>query len=505
MIRAAIASAALMLSMPATAQQFYQASTRHFVIYSDQNPETVRRFAENLEKFDKAARLKRQMADLPPSKGNRLTIFVLPSEKDVQRLANDKTGFIGGFYKGRASGSIAYVPKRTGAEDPQSGTSLILLHEYAHHLMMQDLANPYPQWFVEGFAEFMSTAKFGRDGSVGLGLPAHHRFYGLISGNNLPLETLLSDKIGKITVAQRESIYGQGWLLTHYLTFTPSRSGQLQTYIQGLAKGQEPLVAAQGAFGDIKKLERDLNAYLGRKSLPYIELTGSALKIDRVDVTPLSPGASLTIPVLAKLKNDADQTTAEPLAVTLRQTQKTYPGDPFVEVALAEAELISGHAEAALKAADRALAADSNSTDAMILKGRATVEQLIEKGDATPAEFADARQWFLKANKLDQEDPEPLAEFYRSFVMAGGRPTPNAIAALHYASDLAPQDLSLRMNSAMAYLAENKTKEARTALIPVAYDPHAGGAGSAARRMIERIDAGDASGALAATRSLQEN
>jgi len=77
-------------------------------------------------------------------------------------------------------------------------------------------------------------------------------------------------------------------------------------------------------------------------------------------------------------------------------------------------------------------------------------------------------------------------------------PTDNAIAALHYASDLAPQDLNLRMNSALAYLAENKARDARQALIPIAFDPHGGDFAKIARAMMERIDAGDPKGAIAA-------
>ena len=279
MIRIAAAFVALILSASAGAQQFYEASSRHFVIYSDQRPETIRKFAENLEKFDKAARFARNMPDMPLSKGNRLTIFVLPSEKEVRRLAHDKTGFVSGFYKGRAAASVAYIPRRMENADPQS-TNLILLHEYAHHLMAQDLASPYPEWLVEGFAEFMSTAKFERDGSVGLGLPAHHRAYGLMEGNNLPFEVLLANQIGKVTLEQRESIYGRGWLLTHYLTFDPARKGQLQTYVQAIAKGQEPLGAARSAFGDLKQLERELNSYVGRR-MPYLRVAGPALNIGR--------------------------------------------------------------------------------------------------------------------------------------------------------------------------------------------------------------------------------
>ena len=498
MIRVAAAIAAWILSASASAQQYHQASTRHFVIYSDQKPETIRKFAENLEKFDKAARFARNMPDMPQSKGNRLTIFVLPSEKEVRRLANDKTGFVSGFYKGRAAASVAYIPRRMENADPGSA-NLILLHEYAHHLMAQDLASPYPEWLVEGFAEFMSTAKFERDGSVGLGLPAHHRAYGLIAGNNLPFEVLLANQIGTVTVEQRESIYGRGWLLTHYLTFEPSRKGQIDAYVRAIAQGHEPLIAARTAFGDLKQLERELNRYVERR-MPYLRVEGRALNVGTIDVVPLGAGASLAVPLLAELKNDADKTTAEPLAAKLRQIRSTYPGDPFVEVALAEAELTSEHSDAALAAADRALAADPSSTEAMILKGRAMIEKLVASSGSSE-EFAAARQWFLKANKLDPEDPEPLYEFYRSYVLAGIRPTPNALAALHYASDLAPQDLNLRLNSAIAYLNEGKLKEARIALASVAYNPHGGGASAAAKRMIQKVDAGNVKGAMEAVQA----
>jgi hypothetical protein len=67
---------------------------------------------------------------------------------------------------------------------------------------------------------------------------------------------------------------------------------------------------------------------------------------------------------------------------------------------------------------------------------------------------------------------------------------------LHYASDLAPQDLGLRVNSAIAYLEEGKLKDARAALAPVAYSPHGGSISETAARMIAEIDKGDAKAAL---------
>src|SRR3954449_892813 len=146
-----LGTAALLAAAPASAS-WYRASSEHFVIYSEQNPDKLRQFAENLEKFDGAVRAVRGMDDLPLSQGNRIMIFSLRSAADVQRLYGDKSGFIDGFYKGSAAGSVAYISPgeasnagrqiSTGSNikrqtaNTNVTTSTILLHEYSHHLMM---------------------------------------------------------------------------------------------------------------------------------------------------------------------------------------------------------------------------------------------------------------------------------------------------------------------------------------------------------------------------------
>lgn len=507
------AVAALAFSAQAAAAGWYRASSEHFVIYSDQNPERLRQFAENLEKFDGAVRAVRGMDDLPLSQGNRVTIFRLHDAAEVQRLANDNSGFIQGFYRGRAAGSLAFVaPGEASNARPQSytgsrmiyqqpntnlGENTILLHEYSHHLMMQDLRVPYPEWLVEGFAEFMSTAQFEKDGSVGLGLPATHRLYGLLNGNELPLETLLSGNYDKITNEQHESIYGRGWLLTHYLTFEPTRKGQLAAYLTALMGGANPLDAARKGFGDLKTLDRDLDAYMGRTKLRYVKISGS-LAFAPVQITQLSAGGSAVLPQLIEVKNGVPANSAEALAQKVRAVEAAYPGDELVETTLAEAELDANHPEAAEAAADRAAVANPRNTEAIILKGRAIAARAVKaEGGSRHALYEQARKTFIAANKIDAEDPESLMEFYRTFPSEGIRPSDNAIAALHYASDLAPQDLGLRMNSAMQYLAAGKTADARRALIPIAYDPHGKDFAQMARNMMTRIESGDVKGALA--------
>jgi hypothetical protein len=380
----------------------------------------------------------------------------------------------------------------------------IFFHEYAHHMMFQEIDSPLPEWLIEGFAEMMSTASFEKDGSVWLGRAAAHRAQGIFWGERIPLETMLAANYGKLSDGFRESIYGRGWLLTHYLNFEPTRTGQLDKYLAALEAGTNSLDAAKQAFGDLQILDRDLTRYTLQRKINALRIPASLLKLAPIEVTSLSTGGAEVLPLRLQSKMGVNQTTAEPLAVKVRAVQARYPGDLLVERTLAEAEYDSKHFEASEAAADRALAADPKSTEAMIYKGRSIAARALLPSASDKKLIADARDWFMKANAIDSEDPEPLMEYFRSYVDAREVPTKNAIDALHYASNLAPQDSSLRMTSAMQYLRDKDLKQARQTISPIAYNPHGRQVATMARAMIERIDAGDAQGALKTAESPNE-
>ena len=497
--------AALLASTSAQAN-WYRASSQHFVIYSEQSPQSLHNFAEELERFDQAVRLVRDMPDQPVSKGNRVTIFDVPVEKVQDLIHSD---YVAGYYHGDVGGSVAFVSRNnpmqfqveTGELTPkvntmEYGRDTVLLHEYSHHLMMQDLRKPYPEWLVEGFAEFMSAAEFNPDGSVDIGRQATYRYAALEYGDEISLETLFSGHLDKLSRDQIDSLYSRAWLLTHYLSLDPSRKGQLDAYVAAISRGVDPLQAAKQTFGDLNQLNHDLDSYYARSKRLKLNIPAKDFKKVPIDVTQLTSGGAAVLPVLMRLRSGTEENYSK-LASEAERIEQQYPGDVLVETTLAEAELDAKNYKSAEAAANRALAADAQSTDAMILEGRAKVKELASS-KGTPDDFDDARTWFLKANKIDPEDPEPLYRFYQSFVEQGRSPTQNAIAALHYASDLAPQDLSVRIESATQYLAEGKTGDARVALVPVAYDPHGEELAKRARAIIDKIDAGDTKAALAA-------
>jgi tetratricopeptide (TPR) repeat protein len=475
-----------------------EARSAHFIIYSEDKADNLRAFATELERFDAAMRLVRGLPATTDSPNNRLTVFQVSNIAAVQKLYGRRAESIAGFYNGRAGGSVAFVPRRTGASSRADlSAETVLMHEYAHHFMFRNYPAAFPLWFSEGYAEFNSTARFVADGSVDLGMPAQHRALGLVYLAQLPIETMLSSDLSKLSAVGGEAFYGRGWLLTHYLSFARERDGQLGKYLAAINKGTSSLDAARDVFGDLAKLDRELDRYV-RSKMSYMRVPGHKIGIAPVEVVELSAGANAMMPIHMRSRRGVTDDEAKKLVVQARELAAPYPADPFAQLALAEAEIDAGNLAEADAAADRVLAADPASVRAMLYKGRVAMKRLEDSKSDNAEDWKVARRWFVRANRTEPNAPEPLILFYSSFQAEGVQPTPNAVAGLETAAALAPEDDMLRLTLAYQYLVEKKLPEARAALGPAAFNPHGGPFAQAAARVIDAIDKGGAEAALKA-------
>ena len=501
MLRRLLLAATLLLSPAAASARWHEASSDHFVVYSDQDPERLRAFAAKLERFDKAMRYMSGLPNDPPGRANRLAVYAVSDIAAVQRLAGRGSANVAGFYVGRASGSVAFVPRRAG--DGQVGdinADTIFFHEYAHHFLLGRYRGALPAWFSEGYAEFYSTARMEADGGVGIGIPAQHRAMGAFNAGRLPLAKMLSGDYKALSAIEMDSLYGRGWLLTHLLMFQPARRGQLSAYLKLLDEGRPAAQAAATAFGDLKTLERELDAYVRQKRLSYLPIKASQLPTGPVTVRPLRPGEAAFMPVRLRSVRGVDARTAKPLVAAARRAAAAHPADPTVQAWLAEVEHDADNLTEAEAAADRALAADPKHGDALIYKGRVKLKQAAlakAKGAADKVAWRDARRWFVEASRADTEDAEPKVLYHASFVAEGAAPTRNAVEALLYAQELVPQDGALRMQVVHQHLKDDKAADARRLLGPIAYNPHGGAMRLWAGKVMERLAADDAKGALA--------
>lgn len=494
---AGLAAAALLASAAPANAAWYEARSKHFIIYADESPRTLQAFSTKLEKFDKAVRIVRNMDDPPLGDAGRVTIFVLPDSDSVSLLVSGKRGQVAGFYIPRASGSVAFVPQKSdGNEDWDLHADTVFFHEYAHHLQLQNTDASLPMWLTEGFAEFFAAAAFPNDESVQLGLAANHRAGALYLDQQTPIEVLLGEGPKNATVEQMDSFYGRAWLLTHYLTDDESRRGQLAKYVAAISRGADLLSAAQEAFGDLKQLDRDLDRYRDINRFQSLNVKSPEFSTIAVALRPLGAGEAAIMPVRIRSARGVDDKTAAEVAGLARTAAAPYPNDPAVQTALAEAEFDARNYRAADDAADRALRSDPKSVKALVYKGRAEMELA-----KTPADWERIRGYFLAANRIDTEDPEPLLQYYETFARSGQRPTKNAIDGLMYALVLAPQDPSLRFTAVVQLINDKQFSEARTDLGPIAFNPHSSDDREKARKLIDALgknDSGAVEQALAA-------
>lgn len=152
--------AACAVAAPAAAE-WRQATSSHFIVYGDTSETSLRATAERLERFDGVLRYFHAMPAKPAGEdeANKLTVYIVPSVGAVQRLYGKGGNDVAGFYFGRASGSVAFVPDK-GMGDGDNGLQpqIVLFHEYAHHMLLTNYAIAYPSWFAGVIGHFGEPA-----------------------------------------------------------------------------------------------------------------------------------------------------------------------------------------------------------------------------------------------------------------------------------------------------------------------------------------------------------
>nr|WP_298897042.1 hypothetical protein [uncultured Altererythrobacter sp.] len=462
----------MIVAQPAKAD-WYEASSKHFVIYADDREKDVRRFAENLERFHSALKLVTGRPYEEPSPSNRVTIYVVGSSRDIKRLVGDKRSSVAGFYIPRAGGSLAFVQDIKFKNGYPHFSTTVLLHEYAHHFLTSTSRYALPQWMNEGAAEFVAAASFERDGGMYIGRAAQHRAGDFAYAEDVSVEQLFDYELYLQNRSNRfDTFYARSWLLFHYLFFSEERTGQMTNYQLAVANGAEPVAAAREAFGDFDQLQRELDRYL-KNRVPTFVLSPDMTTVGEITIRELSNGEAEAMPLIIQSKRGVNEEQAAELVVEVREVAEEFPQDAAVLAALAEAEYDSGNLDAAIAAADRALAIDPTQKNALIQKGYALFAKADDAVDQDTA-FELALEPFTKLNALENDHPLPLIYYYRSFINRGEAPPENARLAMEHASALAPFDHSLAMNVAIMQANEGKIAIASRTLAPVASAPHGG-------------------------------
>lgn len=499
-------SACLLSFGTAAHAEWRRFETAHFIIYSESNQKQVNELATGLESIDGLMRMATGLsAEVEPVK---VRIYEMPDEGAVDAAIGEANSGLAGFYNSNILGPFAVtIRKAYSVSDGDFTRELVLHHEYAHHFMFQYFPATYPGWYVEGFAELIGSSKILPDGKVAYGWPAKSNG-DTIAYEWVPIRDVLLKPPEKLMMDR----YGQGWAMTHYLTFAKGRSRQLRQYLAMLGAGKTPQEAAS-AFGDLDQLNREAHAYVSRGQFDYRPVDVAIRKpvIERVEV--VSPAEAALIPDtiafndddLALYRKDSDREKerrrrARVLAHIQSQVTR-YPNDPYGLFFLGEAQDADGNAAAAEAAVDRLLAIRPGDVRGTVRKSLLMSRAAAKlSGSPRQQKAVQARQLAIAANKADPNEPLALVAFYQSYRSAGVAVPKNALEGLEAAVATLPGNTGIRQMLVDEYAAERRWADAIRALAPIANDTHESPLRQAARERMAELR-----GELEKERSAQVN
>jgi tetratricopeptide (TPR) repeat protein len=473
----------LALSAPALAQRWVAVETTGFTVYAGGSERRAYEVANNLEEFDA---LLRRMTGAPAERSpTRLEVYLFSPDQfeDAFPYLGDN---IAGVYMARTERIAAY-----SIFTPTSGLSSqeTLYHEYAHHFMYQYFNNAYPAWYIEGFAEVVSTVVLGTERIV-IGRSSAGRARFLETETWMPMEQLITTSTSQIRNSRDMHLfYAQSWLFAHYLLLTPGAEAQFRAYVRALRLGQPAREAFQTGFGVTPEdMQSMLRRYL-RDDPNAIALTNPThADPPETQLIALPASAQRLMPISARLASGSvsDENKAEVLAQA-RQLAGAAPYDDFALFTLARAEIRLGSPAAARALLEPYLAANENSRDALYLMGLAYLREADEvEGEARTALLTEARRYLGRGYRLDGNHVPTLARYAETYAgeYMSGATYENYVNVLLLARQLAPQVDEISLNAASVLVSANRQREAIPILRALAYDPHAGRNAEVAQRLL---------------------
>lgn len=348
-----------------------------------------------------------------------------------------------------------YIAINLDAQGPNPYETIY--HEYYHSLSM-----PYypdmPTWLSEGLADFFGNSEV--DGKIAVvGQQAPELLYQLLTNKMIPLDTLFHvdrsspyyNEDSKVTI-----FYAESWALVHYLMIGDKQAHKpmLTAYLNALTAGATEDDAAAKAFGNLKKLQSDLDDYIRRNAFYQLrypapqKVVESDLKshsLSEADAYAYEGGF-----FIARGRSD-DAKSALDRAIKLDPQNARA----FQDLALTQFSL--GEHSAALDAASKAI--EFNPSSGLARYFRAYLTYNNAPGAPNPQIEDDLRQAI--AGSPEFAPPYAMLAVYMT---SQDENLPDALAAAQKAISIEPGNADFQLAEAQVLLRMENFSEARKAL-----------------------------------------
>ena len=256
------------------AESWIEVTSPHFTVLTNSNEKQGRRVLDQFERMRSVFHTAFPKMQVDP--GAPIVVLAIKDEKEFKAL--EPTAYLakgslklGGLFLPTPDKN--YVLMRLDAEGDHPYA--VVYHEYTH-LLVKKAAEWMPLWLNEGLAEFYQNTKI-QDKDVVLGEPSGENILLLRRNPLLPLPTLFTvDHASPYYHEENKGsiFYAESWALVHYIYLKDQRehTRQLTDYQELLIQKVDPVTAATQAFGDLHKLQWELQRYVGQTSFPAIKM-----------------------------------------------------------------------------------------------------------------------------------------------------------------------------------------------------------------------------------------
>ncbi len=426
----------------------------HFVVFSNAGEKQAGRVADQFEQIRAVVHLAFPRMRVDPS--SPIVVLAAKDEKTFDGLGpaawlqKGHLKMAGLFLRGPEKNLVLLRLDTQGMHAYE-----IVYHEYTHLLIDQNSGSlEMPLWLNEGLAEFYGNSEI-REKEALLGEPSPSHVLLLREQKLLPLATLFTvDRSSPYYNEEHKGtiFYAESWALTHYLMIKGSETGKspLGEFLTILSQGVEPTTAATRAFGDLRQLKENLEAYVRQAAFKELRMKGSTgADQGAYKVRELSAVESAVARADFLVYNQRYSEARELLAAALHEQPNFAP----VHEALGMLEFREGHPDQAKKNFQDAVKLDSHSFFAYYYYAVMTME---ENRGAASDEVETSLRKAIEINPRFASAYNALASFYG----LRGEHLDEAHRLSLQAIELEPGNVNYWMTVASILLRQNRAADA---------------------------------------------
>lgn len=252
-------------------ENWIQVTSPHFVVATNGNEKQARKIADQFEHM--RSLFHALIPKLKIDTSSPIVVLAVKNDSDFRALepqeylAKGSLRLGGLFLRGPDKN---YVLMRLEAEGDHPYSTIY--HEYTHLIFSK--AEWMPLWMNEGLAEFYQNTDID-ESEARLGQPSVGNILFLRQARLLPLPVLFAvDHTSPYYHEENKGsiFYAESWAIVHYIMATdPQQTNRLVRYADLLMNGTDPQSAAATAFGDLKKLQTEIDEYVRRGTFAYFK------------------------------------------------------------------------------------------------------------------------------------------------------------------------------------------------------------------------------------------